>query len=32
VFVPLGLVAPLFDFLDKKKNFTLGFICIAHKS
>jgi SAM-dependent methyltransferase len=31
----LGLpaaVLPLFDFLDRERNFTLGYICTAHKS
>ncbi len=27
-----GVILPLFDFLDKKRNFTLGYICIARKS
>ena len=37
-FVPaavlLGLPAmalPLFDFLDRDRNFTLGYVCTAHK-
>jgi SAM-dependent methyltransferase len=29
--VPPALVLPLFDSLDQKKNFTLGFICTASK-
>ena len=28
---PLALVAPLFDGLDREKNFTLGFVCRAQK-
>jgi SAM-dependent methyltransferase len=31
VFVPLGLVAPLLDPLDTRRNFTLGYICVARK-
>lgn len=31
VVVPLALVTPLFDGLDREKNFTLGFICRAEK-
>ena len=30
--VPLALVAPLFDRLDKRKDFTLGFICRAQRN
>jgi SAM-dependent methyltransferase len=30
-FVPPALVLPLFEPLDKKKNFTLGYICSARK-
>jgi SAM-dependent methyltransferase len=29
VFVPLGLLMPLLDGLDQKRNFTLGFVCLA---
>jgi hypothetical protein len=29
VFVPAGLLAPLLDPLDRRKNFTLGFIAEA---
>lgn len=29
VLVPAGLLAPLFDPLDRQRNFTLGFICEA---
>ena len=28
---PLALIAPLFDRLDREKNFTLGFVCRASK-
>ena len=31
VVAPLALVAPLFDRLDREKNFTLGFVCRAEK-
>ncbi len=31
VFAPPALVLPLFDGLDTKKNFTLGFVCTARK-
>ena len=31
VVAPLALVAPLFDRLDRDKNFTLGFVCEARK-
>jgi SAM-dependent methyltransferase len=30
-FVPPALVLPLFDPLDHRRNFTLGYICSAHK-
>jgi SAM-dependent methyltransferase len=30
-FVPPALVLPLFDSLDRRRNFTLGYICYAHK-
>ncbi|MEP7351975.1 MAG: class I SAM-dependent methyltransferase [Acidobacteriota bacterium] len=30
-FAPLALVLPLFDSLDKQRNFTLGYICTARK-
>jgi len=30
-FAPPALVLPLLDGLDSKKNFTLGFICVARK-
>jgi SAM-dependent methyltransferase len=30
--VPPALVLPLLDFLDRDRNFTLGYICIARKS
>ncbi len=30
--VPPALVLPLFDGLDRDRNFTLGYICIARKS
>jgi SAM-dependent methyltransferase len=30
-FVPPALVLPLLDSLDKKRNFTLGYICTARK-
>ncbi len=29
--VPPALVLPLFDFLDRERNFTLGYICTARK-
>jgi len=29
---PAAFAAPLFDGLDKKKAFTLGYICVAHRS
>jgi hypothetical protein len=28
---PMALVAPLFDGLDRERNFTLGFVCQASK-
>jgi SAM-dependent methyltransferase len=31
VFAPPAMVLPLFDGLDAKKNFTLGFVCTARK-
>lgn len=31
-FAPPALVLPLLDFLDTKRNFTLGYICTARKS
>lgn len=31
-FVPPALVLPLLDFLDTKRNFTLGYICVARQS
>jgi SAM-dependent methyltransferase len=31
VCVPLALLVPLFEPLDKKRNFTLGYLCIARK-
>jgi len=31
-FVPPALVLPLFEPLDRRQNFTLGYICIARKS
>jgi SAM-dependent methyltransferase len=30
-FVPPALILPLFDPLDRRRNFTLGYICSAHK-
>jgi SAM-dependent methyltransferase len=30
--VPPALVLPLFDFLDRDRNFTLGYICTARKA
>lgn len=30
-FVPVGLILPWFDGLDRHKNFTLGFICTARR-
>jgi len=27
--VPPALVLPLFDFLDRERNFTLGYVCVA---
>jgi len=32
VFVPLSLVLPLLEPLDRDRNFTLGYICTARKS
>jgi len=32
VLVPPALVLPYFDFLDRDRNFTLGYICTAKKS
>lgn len=32
VALPVGLVLPLFDGLDRERNFTLGYRCIARKS
>jgi SAM-dependent methyltransferase len=29
---PPALIAPLFDFLDRERNFTLGYICTARKA
>lgn len=29
---PLGLLLPFFDRLDRERNFTLGYVCRAHKS
>ena len=29
--VPPALILPFFDSLDRNRNFTLGYICIAHK-
>ncbi len=31
LFVPPALVLPLFDPLDRRRNFTLGYICFARK-
>ena len=31
VLVPPALVLPLFDGLDRERNFTLGYVCIARK-
>jgi len=31
VFLPLGLVVPILDFLDRRRDFTLGYTCIARK-
>jgi SAM-dependent methyltransferase len=31
IFVPPGLLLPLLDGLDKRKHFTLGYICTARK-
>jgi hypothetical protein len=30
--VPPALLAPSLDFLDRERNFTLGYICTAKKS
>jgi SAM-dependent methyltransferase len=30
-FVPPALILPLFDGIDRRRNFTLGFICLASK-
>ncbi len=32
VLAPPALLAPFLDFLDKEKNFTLGYICTAEKT
>ena len=32
IFVPLSLVLPLFEPLDRERTFTLGYICTARKS
>jgi SAM-dependent methyltransferase len=32
LFVPAALVLPLFEPLDRRQNFTLGYICSARKS
>lgn len=32
VLVPISLVLPLLDRLDRERNFTLGYVCIAEKS
>ncbi|MGQ9634763.1 MAG: class I SAM-dependent methyltransferase [Bryobacteraceae bacterium] len=31
IFVPAGLILPLLDFLDRERNFTLGYLCFAEK-
>ena len=31
LFVPPALLAPLFDPLDRRRNFTLGYVCFARK-
>jgi SAM-dependent methyltransferase len=31
-FAPAGLLLPLFDGLDRRRNFTLGYICFARKA
>jgi SAM-dependent methyltransferase len=30
-FAPPALILPLFDWLDRRRNFTLGYICVARK-
>ena len=30
-FAPPALLLPMLDVLDKKRNFTLGYICTARK-
>ena len=30
--VPPALILPFLDFLDRDRNFTLGYICTARKS
>ena len=30
--VPPALILPVFDFLDRERSFTLGYICTASKS
>jgi hypothetical protein len=30
--VPPALLLPLLDFLDRERNFTLGYICTARKA
>jgi hypothetical protein len=32
VFVPLSLVLPVLEPLDRERNFTLGYICTARKT
>jgi hypothetical protein len=31
LFVPPALVLPFLDFLDRDRNFTLGYVCTAKK-
>jgi hypothetical protein len=31
VVAPPALVVPLFDFLDRDRDFTLGYVCTAQK-
>lgn len=32
LFAPPALILPIFDFLDRQRDFTLGYICTARKS
>jgi hypothetical protein len=32
ILAPPALLLPALDFLDREKNFTLGYVCVARKS